>query len=249
MEISEFVAVLDRDGKALAAAAEKAGTDAEVPTCPGWRVGDLLHHLGGVHRWAASFPATGRMEPYGDGEQALFFDTVPDDAVVDWYRAGHAAAVQAFATGDPARPCWSFLPASSPLAFWARRQAHETAIHRTDVEAAVGTRPGWDPAFAADGVDELLCGFYGRKGPRLYADPPASLAVVATDVDAAWVMKLWPDRRSVVHGREPADLTVSGPANALYLSLWNRTGDEGLDLQGDRRPLDIWRQRAKVRWA
>ena len=32
--------------------------------------------------------------------------------------------------------CFAFLPAPSPLAFWARRQAHETGIHRADVESA-----------------------------------------------------------------------------------------------------------------
>lgn len=32
--------------------------------------------------------------------------------------------------------CWTFLDAPSPLAFWARRQAHETAIHRADAQLA-----------------------------------------------------------------------------------------------------------------
>lgn len=250
MEIAEYVASLDRDGNALAAAAERAGPDAEVPTCPGWRVRDLLLHLGGVHSWAASFPATARTEPYTADEEATFFPRVDDADLVDWYRARHADAVRTFAAADPARPCWSFVPAPSPLASWVRRQAHETAIHRVDAESTVGSRPTWSPGFAADGVDELICGFFGGPGRRkLRADPPTSMTVVADDADAAWHIRLEPERRFVVRGREPADLTVIGPANDLYLLLWNRGGEAALVLDGDRRPLDLWRQLATVRWS
>ena len=54
----------------------------------------------------------------------------------------------------------TFLPAPSPLAMWARRQAHETSIHRCYAESATGATTGFDPTFAADGIDELLYGFY-----------------------------------------------------------------------------------------
>ena len=53
----------------------------------------------------------------------------------------------------------------APREFWARRQAHETTIHRADaVAAGLGRRPrsaelDLDPAFAVDGLDELLTGF------------------------------------------------------------------------------------------
>jgi uncharacterized protein (TIGR03083 family) len=249
MDIEAHVAVLDQAGKALAAAADEAGPDAEVPTCPGWRVRDLLHHLGGVHRWAASYVATGRDRPWSDEEVKPFFPTVEDATLVDWYRAGHREVVAALRGGSTDTPSWSFLPAPSPLAFWARRQAHETAIHRADAESAVGSTPRWDPAFAADGVDELLCGFYGRRGGRLRADPPFSLCVVADDVDTAWSIRVLPDRRVVAHGREDADLTVTGAANDLYLMLWNRGGTERLTLDGDPRPLETWRALARVSWA
>ena len=34
------------------AAADEAGLEAPVPTCPGWTVNDLVLHMGEVHRWA-----------------------------------------------------------------------------------------------------------------------------------------------------------------------------------------------------
>ena len=47
------LASLRTDGDGLIAAAERAGFDADVPWCPGWKVRDLLHHSAGVwHFWA-----------------------------------------------------------------------------------------------------------------------------------------------------------------------------------------------------
>jgi uncharacterized protein (TIGR03083 family) len=248
MRIADYIAVLGHDGRRLADAAEKAGPGAAVPTCPGWLVRDLLHHLGGVHRWAAATVSTGRAEPYDPGEHARFFTTEPDDTLVEWYRAAHRALVDTLSGADETTACWTFLPAPSPLAFWARRQAHETAIHRADAESAVSDRPEWTPAFAADGVDELFNGFFARPRGRLVADPARSLAVRATDADAAWTMHIEPEGRRVVAGADSADLTLTGPAGELYLLLWNRGGTDRIEVRGDRAVLDLWRERAQVRW-
>lgn len=63
MKTAAYVEILDREGALLAEAAETAGSDAEVPTCPGWRVRDLLRHTGMVHRWATAFVAEGTPVP------------------------------------------------------------------------------------------------------------------------------------------------------------------------------------------
>ena len=68
--------------------------------------------------------------------------------------------------------CWTFLPADSPLAFWARRQAHETTIHRVDVESISASLTPLDAQLSADGIDELLFGFASR-GRKLRAGPRA----------------------------------------------------------------------------
>jgi uncharacterized protein (TIGR03083 family) len=249
MQIAEHIAVLREDGGRLAEAAEHAGLDAEVPTCPGWQVRDLLHHLGGVHRYAAAYVSTGRSQPFAKEEEGQFFTTVADEELVGWFRDGHRALVDALTAADDEMTCWAFLPAPSPLAFWARRQAHETAIHRADAESAISTFPEWDPAFAADGIDELLNGFFARPGGRIVADPPLSMALAATDIDAAWTVHIEPTGRRIVLGEHPADLTVAGPARELYLLLWNRGSTERLDVRGNRAPLDRWRARATVRWS
>ena len=104
------------------------------------------------------------------------------------------------------------------------------------------------PSFAADGIDELLNGFFGRPGGLLVADPPVSMALVPTDIDAGWTLSIEPAGRRLVAGEMPAQLTVVGPASELYLLLWNRSGTERLELRGDAAVLDLWRAKATITW-
>ncbi|MER6969360.1 maleylpyruvate isomerase N-terminal domain-containing protein, partial [Streptomyces halstedii] len=67
MKTAEHVETLDREGRLLCAAAEAAGVDAEVVTCPGWRIRDLVRHTGMVHRWATAFVAEGHTSYRPDG--------------------------------------------------------------------------------------------------------------------------------------------------------------------------------------
>ncbi|MGC9668083.1 maleylpyruvate isomerase family mycothiol-dependent enzyme [Planosporangium sp. 12N6] len=248
MRIADHIAVLDHDGRRLADVAEWAGLDLWVPTCPGWRLRDLLVHLGGVHRWATAYVTTGRSEPFTREERAGIIGAAPehDHDLVTWFREGHRTLVDALRRADETMTCWTFLPAPSPLAFWARRQAHETAIHRADAESVIATVPEWEPGFAADGVDELLGGFF--TGPRVTvtADPKVSMAVAATDTEAAWTLVIGPDSRRMVPDRHPADLIVVGPATDLYLLLWNRPTSDRLDLRGDRAVLALWQDQVRI---
>ncbi|HET9050291.1 MAG TPA: maleylpyruvate isomerase family mycothiol-dependent enzyme, partial [Candidatus Dormibacteraeota bacterium] len=45
-----------------------------------------------------------------------------------------------------------------------------------------------------------------------------------------------------------ASCTVRGTASDLFLFLWNRTGSEGLGVDGDAALLDLWRAGVRVRW-
>src|SRR5205823_6038165 len=124
--------------------------------------------------------------------------------------------------------CWAFLDAPSPKAMWARRQAHETTIHRVDAElaAAAGVTP-IAAELAIDGIDELLTCFVPRPRSRLKADPARSLRIVASDVDDSWLITIGANgpvtaRRVTTTG----DATVTGRAEDLYLTLWSRTAVE-----------------------
>ena len=263
VEIAEHVAALQRDGDLLAVAAERAGLEAKVPSCPSWQVKDLLRHISYVHRWAAGYVVEQRTERLRGrpSETELLQGGPPDAELLDWFRAGHRALVDALATADPAMQCWTFLAAPSPLAFWARRQAHETAIHRVDAELAGGDASPFPPKFAADGIDELIMGFFGRDGAELSPEQRAglrSLQVEATDVGAAWWLELTADGmlaanvgRGVSAAKSgSAQCTVAGPAPDLYLLLWNRAqpATVGLRVSGDYAVLESWRNGMRVTW-
>ena len=123
----------------MAEAVARADPGAAVPTCPGWAVRDLVRHMGGVHRWATGLRRRRAHRRRAARVWTRSSGAGPDDAeLADWLRQGCAALVAALGAAPADLECWSFLPAPSPLAMWARRQAHETAIHRVDAELAAG---------------------------------------------------------------------------------------------------------------
>jgi uncharacterized protein (TIGR03083 family) len=175
---------------------------------------------------------------------------MPDDAVLaGWLRTGHAALVAALTSAPPDLACWSFLPAPSPLEFWARRQAHETAIHRADGQGAIGEVDGWPEEFAVDGIEELLFAFYARRAGRVRHNPPRSLALRATDADVGWTLHIGPEGLRAEREASDADCLIEAGAAELYLLLWNRRDAEGLTVRGDASVLDVWRGSARVRWS
>jgi len=264
VEIAAHVDALERDGKLLADAAAAAGLTASVPTCPGWQVRDLVRHQAYVHRWAARHiterPPT--VLDDGDDEEAVLASGPDDAELIAAYRSGHAALVAALRAADPDLDCATFMPAPSPLAFWARRQAHETAIHRYDAQsAAPGGAPtpstAFDGAFADDGIDELITGFAARRRYRPRADGTRSLTVLATDTRNGWQVSFADGATKVARCGQAADgggtavSLLEGSAAGIYAYLWNRSdaAAAAFTITGDPAVLDVWRSSVRVTWS
>ncbi|HET9052507.1 MAG TPA: maleylpyruvate isomerase family mycothiol-dependent enzyme, partial [Candidatus Dormibacteraeota bacterium] len=187
MDVPAFVTAIRREADRLVDIASATAPGAEVPMCPDWQVRDVLRHLGGVHRWARATVVEARTGPMDTEEQAAIMRAPDADAdLCGWVRDGAEALASALEGAPADLVCFTFLPAPSARAFWARRQAHETGIHRRDVEAAAGDVTPYVAEVAADGIDELLCGFASRRGGRLRSDIPSRLAVEATDTAGSW---------------------------------------------------------------
>lgn len=244
METAAFIEALRADGELMADVADRVGWGAEVPTCPEWRMRDLVGHMGAVHRWAAGFVA-GATEPKAlEGFPA-------DEYLSEWFREGHRALVEGLTTAPADRECWTFLAAPSPIAFWARRQAHETAMHRVDAESALGLGPfaSIGRELALDGIDELVSGFHTRANSRVRSDTPCTLRIRAVDGPQGgdWLLRLSQEPPEVDRtATGTADCTVSGPAEALYLALWNRSGYEELEVSGDPSLLELWQRTSAI---
>jgi uncharacterized protein (TIGR03083 family) len=250
MEVAEHIAALRGEGELLADVAARLDLDAPVPTCPEWQVRDLIRHVGGVHRWATAHVVQRRATPIDAQEQTALMEAWPEDgALIDWFREGLVTLVRALETAAPDLACWAFLPAPTPLAFWARRQAHETAIHRVDVErAGASAITAFPPAFAADGIDEILFGFVSRPRGRLRAETPRTLLCHAPDAKRHWLVCIGPGPVQVRNEVAPADCVVRGSASDLYLLLWNRGATDALEVDGDAALLDQWRESVRIRW-
>lgn len=252
MHVPAYLTRLELHGVAMADAAACAGLDTSVPTCPGWTVRDLLAHTGMVHRWAAAHVREGMA-----ASSAADHPAPGDEQVVDWFRAGHAELVAALRAAPDDLEAMRFLADAGPAReFWARRQAHETAVHRADAEAANATSARFDADldvdFALDGIAELLEGFFGRPSRRMRADPPVRLRVQPDGSSVSWLVELRPDGKTITRHSDPGTLPIAGctlggtPAQ-LYRFLWNRGGDVRVD--GDRCVLDVWAAVAKVQWS
>jgi uncharacterized protein (TIGR03083 family) len=159
-------------------------------------VRDLLRHTGYVHRWATAYVKEQHLTWVDRFSEAEILASRPagDEMLTSWFRDGRERLASALERAEPGMMCWTFLDAPSPLAFWARRQAHETAIHRVDAQQAAGIpASGLDPfapGLAADGIDELLMGFARRESKRgLRSNPPGWLAIHAAG-DGDWVVRM-----------------------------------------------------------
>lgn len=256
MDLSNHIEFVASEGELFASAAERGQLDVEVATCPGWDVRELVRHLGLIHLWAAAHvsfphPEEGDVEDLTDlvGYWPDLAGPWPDDGeLVTWYRATNANLVEVLKTAPIDVDCYTFLPAPSPLAMWARRQASETAIHRFDVEDARGIASNFDPQFAADMLDELLCGFAPRPRELDMASNQV-LHVHAEDVGEDWYLTLGPEGIETSRQGEGADLTLTATAAELYLLLWNRTPDSSITMTGNTGLMELWHGNCRVRWS
>jgi len=252
VEIAEHIDAIGSAGRQLAAAAAAAGPDATVPSCPDWVVRDLVRHQGGVHRWAIGIVAGPRTQPWNVDLDEVVGAWPADADLIGWFGDGVGRLVATLSQAEPGLVCWTFLDAPSPLAMWARRQAHETSVHRVDAELAAGLPVTSFPApFAADGIAELLTCFITRPGGGLRSDPARLLRVRCTDTPGDWLVRMEPDRVRTSPGTDEvsSDCLVTGAADDLYLALWNRRPASSLAVDGDRSVLDLFLDRVHVRWS
>src|SRR5690606_36069460 len=98
--------------------------------------------------------------------------------------------------------------------------------HRADVVLALGGEPDYEPALAADGVDELLTNLLAAaafsSAVRDLRGDGETLHVHATDADGEWMITLTGDGFTWDHGHGKGDVAVRGPVRDLMLLLYGR---------------------------
>ncbi|MFJ2832932.1 maleylpyruvate isomerase family mycothiol-dependent enzyme [Streptomyces sp. NPDC087263] len=244
----------------LAAVLPGADLAAEVPSCPGWTVNQLVRHLGGGQRWAEEIVRTRAAQPPPDLDFRDLSPYVGEDPVMlaDWLTEGAEQFAATLRAAGPDADGWTPLP-RGPRApsFFARRMAHETALHRADAVLALKGVYTLAPEVAADGLDEWMelgslpemLDFHPRQ--RELLGPGRTLRFEATDArrpadgEASWLVDLTGDVLAWRRSAEPAAVTVRGPLLELLLAVYRRRSvtDGVLDVEGDTGLLDFWLDR------
>jgi uncharacterized protein (TIGR03083 family) len=249
LTFDEHLAAIQREADLMAVAVAATDLDAMVPTCPEWTVRELTQHLGRVHIWAASHVEQARRAPLSPEEEQVAWGEMPADTdLVAWYRNAAGRLVTALEQAPPNLVAWTFLwDAPAARAFWARRQAHELSIHRADAQGVAGSVDPVTPDFAADGIEELLFGFFPRRSSRLRSETPVTLGI-KTD-NGAWLVHIGRDPAVTERRDASGDCTVRGRASDVYHALWNRLPLHDLHVAGDPAVLDLWNRTARVSWS
>jgi uncharacterized protein (TIGR03083 family) len=228
MHHDEHLGQLWEHGLGLAFAAERAGLDAPVQSCPGWSVADLVWHILEVQdfwRWVVAEEAS---DPSGYAEP----ERPADAELIPVYRRGVDALLAVLRDAEPETTVWSWAPRGHTAGWVVRRQAQEAAVHRWDAEAAAGTDWAVPADLAVDGVDEFFEHFVDSPGAGAAA-VDGTVHLHCTDAEGEWLVTE-PDaagRLAVATEHAKGDAAVRGVASDLLLLLWRRIG---LDDQGDR---------------
>jgi uncharacterized protein (TIGR03083 family) len=215
----------------------------------------LLRHVGAGHRWAEKIVRTRATEPPPDTElRRLNPDADVDVATLAaWLAQGAAALADALRAAGPETPVWAPL-AGVPgrVAFYARRFAHETLIHRADAALALGATFIVEPAVAVDAMDEWLdlgslpemFEFHPRLRELLGAGRTIHLHATDTGFGAEWVVDLTGERIVWRRAHEKCAVAVRGPLTELLLLIYRRRPPgPGVEMLGDLELLRFWLDR------
>jgi uncharacterized protein (TIGR03083 family) len=234
MHPDELLEAIRSEGAAVAARIEGADPDLTVPATPEWTVQQLVGHLGRVHRWVTAMVRTKATE-------RAEFPKRPDVIDAAWFSEGVTELTAALEEAGPDQPMWTFDRGGGTSRFWFRRQAEETAVHRWDLDHALGDPKPIDTEVALAGVDELLDVFFAGRPAELggsihfhATDSPHGEWIITTDKDDGSIL--------VGHGHEKGDVALRATASDLLLWLWGRPiAEAGLEVFGDEALLDQWR--------
>ncbi|MGH3787026.1 MAG: maleylpyruvate isomerase family mycothiol-dependent enzyme [Pseudonocardiaceae bacterium] len=243
IDYGRMLEIIELEGELMLRTAARAlpyAAQTEVPGCPDFTLEETLRHVGSVHRVIRLWVR--------DGRRPQHWQRAPSDGndLVAFVRTGLDELLAELGRHDPAEPCDTWWPADRTHGFWRRRMAHETTVHRVDVEAAAGGPVhAIDPDVALDGIDELMFLWFGHRLGELKMSSPRRGAVALAAADRRWLATFEPGRSTARRVEEAdtrtADAVVNGTPMELYLWSWGRLPDQSVRISGDQEAVaHLW---------
>jgi uncharacterized protein (TIGR03083 family) len=233
--------VMGAEAAVLADSVRGARKEAVIPGCPGLTLGETARHVGSLYRMVWHWirdgqrPGEWQRDP-ADGEEL--------DAYV---RSGAAPLLTELNRHPPDAECPTWWPADQTYGFWRRRMAHESTVHRFDVQGAAGMVPDEVPEdVALDGIDEVLTLWFEHRLAVLGVSGTRDQVVSVRAGGLEWLVRAGAGRTSTRrpgegpvgpdagNGEDAAHAVVSGSAMQVYLWLWGRRPDRAVKFDGSR---------------
>ena len=229
----ELLTCVRGEGEGILAAAGQ-GLDVAVTTCGDWHMPQLLTHVASVYHRVATVV----------GERATTavpWNPPPDDVADPCTYLSEALdeVVQALSEAEADTPVWNWSPQPQVAWFWARRMAHESAVHRYDAQAAHDVAQPISADLAHDGLDELLDVILPRVIERDRPTLPTGTFVFVAG-DDSWHLDLDGATATRADTGKSADVTVRGTTSALLLAAYGRVPWTSLEVEGDAALLTDW---------
>lgn len=243
--MTDFDRLLDRLGveaELLASTVETAdqlALESFVPGCPGLTLEETARHVGSMQRMVWQWMRS------GERPTQWRRDPAPGQTLAEFVRAGTAALLTELAAHDPDEPCSTWWPAEQNYGFWRRRMAHETTVHRVDVQGAAGVPLGEMPPvpedIALDGIDEVLTLWFVYRLSTLGVVGTRRRLVAVRTGGREWFAYAGPLGTSAEPVNAEPEAVVSGPPMLVYLWLWGRVPDRRIEPEGDQDAIaQLW---------
>ena len=233
-----------------AAVASASGLELQVPTCPEWTLFDLVQHLGQVHRFWAAVVEAGPADAPPAEAAAADLTAAPREpaALLAWSAESTRLLLDALRAAGPDRGCWTWWGDSqSPQISGAvaRHQVQEATVHTYDAQLTAGAPQPLPDDAALDGVDEFLTTCCEGTDP--WPHEAGTIDFQITE-GRSWRVSLTADGSRTTRLPEPgtapataATVSVRGTAAELVLALYDRIPFDSLQVEGDRRQLERFR--------
>jgi uncharacterized protein (TIGR03083 family) len=239
----------------LAESAVAAGPDAAVPTTPGWTMSELVEHVGQTQHWVAEIIERRITDPM---QLPTEYAVLPSDPR-DWHAWLSSSAQRVVsACSDDALDAPVFNASGDERTgtrFWMSSVLNETVVHGFDAANTAKRPTDIDADIAVALISNHFAMLTSPTWEMMRAESAHALrgtgqtlqwrATDTTDDSGAWFVERRPDGAAWRPGIQQADVTVTGPAGSLLLTLTRRlplTGRaaDNITVEGDISLAQHW---------